>query len=239
MVRKNGEIPLYIQVKRAILDKIETREWAPHAKIPGEFEMTQLFSVSRATVRRALDELERDGVISRRTGDGTYVTIPQIDQRLGSFYSFSNEVRALGMANSTEVLDFSVLHGDSLLLNHLHLEKDSLVYRIRRLRIADEIPFAVETSYLPCSCFPQLTRELVEELGLYEAMKKSTNIVPDTAQETFEAVLMRDDDAKLLGCVSPVAALRLERITMAKDIVVEYCLSVVRGDRYKYHVFLR
>ncbi len=238
MVRENGGIPLYIQIKHAIFDKIEAREWTPQSKIPGEFEMARLFSVSRATVRRALDELEQDGVISRRAGDGTYVSIPQINQRLGNFYSFSNEIRALGMTNSTQVLDFSVLHGDLLVLSHLRLEQDALLYRIRRLRIADGTPFALETSYLPYILFPQLTQELVMELGLYEAMRRNANIIPNTAHEAFEAVLMRDDDAKLLRCTPPAAALRVERITTAGDIVVEYCLSLVRGDRYKYHVLL-
>lgn len=145
----------------------------------------------------------------------------------------------MGMTASTTVLDFVVLQGDPMLRSRMQLEPESLLYRIRRLRVADGIPFALETSFVPYDLCPKLTRELVDEYGLYEALRTSAGLQPDAARETFEAVLMTGEEASYLQCSVPSAALRLERLTTAGDVLVEYCVSVVRGDRYKYNVLLR
>lgn len=239
MIQSNGKVSLYIQIKQKIRERIETNEWKSGTKIPGEHELAALFGVSRATLRKALDDLERDGFVTRRAGDGTYVCVPKIDQRLGAFYSFSTEVRALGMAAATEVLEFALLYAEPMLQAKLRLSGESLIYRIRRLRLADGIPFALETSCVPQTLCSHLTQELVERYGLYEAMEKSAELHPDEAQESFEAVLMTREDAALLRCPLPSAALHLERITTANGVPVEYCNSIVRGDRYQYHVYLR
>lgn len=239
MIHANGKVSLYMKVKQQIRNKIETNEWQTGSKILGEFEMAKLFGVSRATLRKALDELERDGLVLRRPGDGTYVTVPRIDQRLASFYSFSSEIRSMGLLPSTQVLAFSVISADPSLFLHLQRPESPLVYRIHRLRMANDIPFAIETSYVPCGLFPKLTRALVDEFGLYAAMTKSGNITPDSAQETFESILMSEPDARLLKCTPPAAALYLERTTTSAETVIEFCTSVVRGDMYKYHVLLQ
>lgn len=239
MNRANGKVSLYVQVKQQMREHMESGRWPGSSRIPGEHELAAQFGVSRATVRRALDELEREGAVTRRVGDGTYVSVPRIDQRLGSFYSFSSEVRAMGMTASTAVLDFVVLRAEPMLRSRMGLAEEDLVYRIRRLRVADGIPFALETSYVPCGLCPRLTRELVDEYGLYEALRSSAGLQADSAQETFEAVLLTREEAAHLQCPVPSAALRLERLTAAGEILVEYCVSVVRGDRYKYHVLLR
>lgn len=239
MRRENGRISLYIQVKQQIRSRMESGQWPGSSRIPGEHELAAQFGVSRATVRKALDELEREGAVTRRVGDGTYVSVPKIDQRLGSFYSFSTEVRAMGMTASTAVMDFAVIRAEPLLQSRLRLPPEALVYRIRRLRVADGIPFALETSFVPYELCPRLTRELVDQYGLYEALQTSAGLRPDSAQETFEAVLLTREEAAHLQCPLPSAALRLERLTFAGEILAEYCVSLVRGDRYKYHVLLR
>ncbi len=239
MKRTSGKVSLYVQVKQQMRARMENGQWPSNSKIPGEHELAAQFGISRATVRKALDELELEGAVTRRVGDGTYVSVPKIDQRLGSFYSFSTEVRAMGMTASTTVMDFVVIQADPMLQSRMRLEPEALVYRIRRLRMADGIPFALETSFVPYSLCPKLTRELVDEYGLYEALRNSAGLQPDAAQETFEAVLLSREEALYLQCPVPSAALRLERLTTAGDALVEYCVSVVRGDRYKYNVLLR
>lgn len=239
MINANGKASLYIKIKQQIKSKIENSEWENGSKIPGEFNLAKQFSVSRSTVRKALDELERDGFVVRRPGDGTFVAIPKINQRLASLYSFSSEIRSIGYTPSTRIIDFVVISADPSILLHLQRPKSPLVYKIRRLRFANSIPFAIETSFIPCWLFPKLTRSLVDEYGLYSAMMKSANIKPDCAQETYEAIIMSEIDAELLNCVPPAAALYLERTTTSGDAVIEFCSSVVRGDMYKYNVLLR
>ena len=71
MIQSNGKVSLYIQIKQKIRERIETNEWKSGTKIPGEHELAAMFGVSRATLRKALDDLERDGLVTRRAGDGT------------------------------------------------------------------------------------------------------------------------------------------------------------------------
>lgn len=239
MIRSNGRVSLYLQVKQQMRTRIESGQWPSNSKIPGEHELTAQFGVSRATVRNALDELAREGMVIRRVGDGTYVSEPKINQRLGHFYSFSSEIRAMGMASSTTVLDFEVLQADPILQSRMRLGGADPVYRIHRLRMANDIPFALETSFVPCALCPSLTQELVDRYGLYEALQSSVGLRPDAASETFEAVLLSQEEAAYLQCAVPAAALRLERLATAGELLVEYCVSMVRGDRYKYNAVLR
>src|SRR5690606_31151647 len=138
--------------------------------------------VSRITVRQALRELENDGYLYRKQGKGTFVAAPQIEQRLSKFYSFSEELRKMGRTPSTQILDFKLKTVDDFLTEHLQITKDDSVFEITRLRLADQEPFAYETSFIPYQICPQLTQEKVAAHGLYKAMALE-GITPNKASE--------------------------------------------------------
>jgi GntR family transcriptional regulator len=144
----------------------------------------------------------------------------------------------MGYTPSTIVLDFTQISSDAALSGRLRLSPGSIVYRIKRLRLASGDPFAVETSYIPVALFPNMTKERVAENGLYSLMRQSRPLSPDSATESFEGVLLTEENARLLNTDSPSAGLYLERVTFAGDTVVEFCKTIIRGDCYKYHVSL-
>ena len=113
------------------------------------------------------------------------------------------------------------------------------VYYIKRLRLANDEPFAIETSYIPCDLCPNLTIGEVAAKGLYNTMKTKYNLIPNEAVETFEAVLINLNDAAYLNTGKNAPGLLLERITYASERIVEFCHGIIRGDRYKYQVVLK
>ena len=97
LIRQNSPVALYYQLKSILAQKIMNNEWQVGDRLPSEFELCKEYGVSRITVRQALAELEKDGLIKRRQGVGTFVTVPKIEQQLTSFYSFSEEFRKRGL----------------------------------------------------------------------------------------------------------------------------------------------
>ncbi len=240
MLDEKLPVALYYQLKEILIKKIKENEWPVNTRIPTERELCELYKVSRITVRQALDELEKEGYLYRKQGRGTFVTIPKLEQRLGSFYSFSEEIRKMGAVPEADILNFSISEGSDKLSEILTISQGEKVYGINRLRIADKEPFALEVSYIPVAVAPELSREGIEKDGLYNTLKATYGIVPDEAWESFEAVLVADEnDAAHLNVKRNSAALRIERVTKSKGVVIEYCTGLIRGDRYKYNVVLK
>lgn len=239
MLDEKAPVSLYYQLKEILIKKIVENEWPINTKLPAERELCEIYSVSRITVRQALDAMESEGYLYRKQGRGTFVTAPKLVQRLGNFYSFSEEIKKMGAEPSTKVVGFNIIECDEKIAQNLEIKKGDLVYSIERLRLANKDPFAVETSYIPYSIVEGLTKEEVENRGLYSTLQTTFNISPNEAVETFEAVLVNNDDVEYLKTKKHTAALRIERTTWANGSILEYCVSVVRGDRYKYRVFLK
>lgn len=239
MLDERSPVSLYYQLKEILIKKIKDGEWPVNTKIPTERELCEMFKVSRITVRQALDEMENEGFLYRKQGKGTFVTTPKLEQRLNNFYSFSEEIKKMGSRPDAKVLSFEVIECSGAVCQNLELNKGAKVYAIKRLRLADDEPFTLEISYIPYEMAVGMKKEEVEENGLYNTLKNTFGIFPDEAIETFEAVQVPADDALHLKVKKNTAALKLERVTRAQGRVVEYCVSMIRGDRYKYQVFLK
>lgn len=235
MLANNNTMKLYQQLTEIILNKITTKEWPPNYKIPTEEELCQIHQVSRMTVRNALSNLENAGYICRKPGRGTFVQDSKIDQKLARFYSFSEELEKKGLIHKTNVLSFDTIQSDAIVREKLALGENELVFRIKRLRLVDDIPYAFETSYLPYKLFPSLNTLIVSTKGLYNSMR-SLGIYPDRASETIGAIILSAHDAKLLQTSANSAALSLKRSTWSKATYVEYCESIIRGDKFTYTI---
>lgn len=238
MLNEKAPVALYYQLKEILVEKIKSNAWELSSKIPTERELCDLYKVSRITVRQALEQLEKEGFLYRKQGKGTFVTAPKIEQRLSKFYSFSEEIRNMGYTPDTKILEFKITESDELVAKHFN-EKGLPVYCIKRLRLANQEPFAVETSYIPRDLCPGLTADEVAAKGLYNTMKIKFSLTPNQAVETFEAVLINPHDAHYLHVGKNAPGLLLQRTTYANDRIVEFCDGIIRGDRYKYQVVLK
>lgn len=238
MIDESLPVALYQQLAQEFIVKIKSNEWPIDYVIPGELQLSKEYNISRSTVRQALDVLEREGYVIRKQGKGTRITAPKFKQRLVKFYSFSEDVRNMGYTPSSEMIWFKIIPAEERIARTLKIQKGESVFSVKRVRLADNTPLALETSYIPYDLYPFLTEELVVKNGLYNSMRKNIGLQPNQAHETFEAVIIPKAVAKLLRVECPAAGMSLRRITTSGSFVVEYCECIVRGDRYKYEVSL-
>ncbi|WP_262428892.1 GntR family transcriptional regulator [Paratissierella segnis] len=238
-IDKQNRMPLYSQLMDIIVEMIEEGNLKEDDQLPSERELCDTYDISRSTVRQAIQELEKEGYIYRLHGKGTYISPKMFKQNLLKFYSFTEEMKKLGKTPSSMVLDFDIINTNEKLAKKMRLNIGDKVYIFTRLRLADNEPMMLETSYVPCSRFPGLTKELLEENPMYDIFSKLYGVSITSAEETFQTVVTRDNEAKLLKYSLHLPSMMIERTTYETESVVEYTKSVARGDRFKYSVILK
>ena len=232
--------PLYRRIEADLRGRIRTGELPPGARVETELELMERYGVSRATVRQALGGLIAAGTLEVRRGLGTYVASGRFEHTIGGFYSFSREIERHGLEPGTEVLGLHREAASVAVAEALDLPAGAEVVALRRLRLAGPDPLVVETSHLPAERFPGLETVDFSQVRLYDTLLSTYGCRPTRARESFEPVLLTDDEATLLDQRRGAPALRVERIAFDQDDVpIEFCRSTVRGDRYRYSVELR
>lgn len=236
---RDGPVSLYVQLKRFILDQIENGDLQPSSRLPSERQLSEEFGVSRTTVRRALDDLAREGHIFTRVGRGTFVAERKIDQNLQVLTGFTQDMQERDLKASARILDSGLLQASAELAGALHIQEGAQVVRLKRLRIADGVPLAVESAHLPHHLCPGVLEHDLETGSLYEVLGNRYGLKLARAKQKIEAVLANEEEAQLLGLVRPSPVLLMERRTyLSSGDVIEYVKSAYRGDRYTFHVQL-
>jgi len=238
-IDKNSKLPLYYQLSDLIKEKIETGEWPEHHKLPPERELCQMYGVSRATVRQAMQELEVNGYIYKEHGRGTFVKPLKIRQDLLRFYSFTEEMKKLGKVPSSRVIDFCVEKCSEKVAKKMELQPGENVYKFTRLRLADEEPMMLETTYVLYEPFPGITREKLENTPLYNVLTQEFGVSFTMAEERFVPVLTRENEAELLQNLPRSPSMMIERLTYNHNRIVEYTVGIARGDKFEYRVVLK
>lgn len=233
-------VPLYQQLKEIIIRKIERSEWKPDEKIYSENQLFEMYDVSRNTAKKAIEDLVQEGVLYRIQGKGTFVSRPKIEHSLSGFYSFSQVLKEKGLNPKDILLDVTVERASRKVADALKLEEGEEVVLLKRLRCADDEPIILETSYMPKSKVSQ--HEALNQVGdiaLYDILRNEFNIIVMSAKETFEPILIRHGEKEHLEVEVGSPALLLERIAYDQTKTpIEYCKSIVRGDRCKFYTEL-
>ncbi|MGG1576248.1 GntR family transcriptional regulator [Fictibacillus sp. NRS-1165] len=236
-IDKTSRIPLYIQLMDILVNKMED-EIGENGQLPSEREICQQYDLSRTTVRQAINELEKDGYIYKVHGKGTFVSPKKVNQELVKFYSFTEEMKKLGKVPVSKVLSFDVIEADRKISNKFLVAEGTKIYCFSRLRIADDIPMMLETSFVPYDLFPGITKKDLENTALYDIFRNRFETEITMADELFMPVMTNEKEAKLLQMPPCLPCLRIERITHGINRVIEYTNTIARGDKFKYHVRL-
>lgn len=236
-IEKDNKTPLYLQLSEFLLTII--KKGKPGDRLPTERALSETYQVSRATVRQAILDLERDGYLQRFHGRGTFIAPQTINQQLIKFYSFTSEMKELGKVPTSEVISFDVSPCNQKIANKMSLSLGEKVYRIVRLRLADSVPMLIDTTYLPLARFPHLKRSEVEKRPLYDILTLDYHATLSHAKERFCPVPTNAWESHLLKVDREVPSLKIERFTWDNDELLEYTISIARGDQFQYEVFLR
>lgn len=210
----------------------------PNEKLFSERELTQVYGVSRITVRLALQELEKRGLVYKKHGKGTYVSeISNSAVDLSQAYSFTEQMRRIGKIPSTKILSFSTILVTDFIAQQLQVSLGDQVFELERLRLADGIPMMLERTYVPVEIFPQLSKERLEELPLYEIFFEDYGQQIRLAEEEFYASIALDNEANLLRIPNSSPVLHLIRKTYNdRNRLIEFTFSIARGDQFRYKV---
>ncbi|MDO4596165.1 MAG: GntR family transcriptional regulator [Coriobacteriaceae bacterium] len=230
--------PLYDQLVDILSEKIE-HEYRPGDLMPSERELSERYGLSRTTVRLALQELERLGLVVRQHGRGTFVADRSAQTtNLMQSYSFTDQMRAMGRVPKTTILEFCEFEADKNLSEHMGVRMGDKLFKLKRLRSADGMPMMVERTYLPVKKFMSLKRPMLEVKSLYDVIEQDFHEDIHVAEEEFFASIARPADARILEIAEGSPVLDLIRTTYdSGNEIIEYTLSVARADQFKYKVY--
>lgn len=221
--------PLYLQLSKAIRSLIEAGTLRGAEALPSERELARATGLSRITVRNAIQDLSREGLISKRHGAGTYIS-PQIDQPLSVLLGFTADMARRGANSASVVLRKGTGLPDPDDMLKLGLSPNDEVVRLSRVRMSDGEPLAVEHAVVP------LYAVRPEDIGdsLYDALRASGHM-PVRALQRLRSAIADAHEAKLLRVEPGSPLLHIERRSfLANGRPIEVTKSAYRGDRYDF-----
>ena len=239
-IHKDTPVPLYFQLKQNIQQLIGSGSLQTGDMLPTEKELCERLSVSRPTVRQALNELVVEGLLVRKKGKGTQVAPPKV---AGLFFqqleSFNAEMSQKGLVPTTKVLALKKIPATEQANARLQLAQTDALIQLTRLRFANGEPVVYLDTYLPHALFADILGQNFEEHSLYERMAELHGIRVQRVQREIEAVNATHRQAEWFGVKTGKALCRVETIACAESgHPVEYSVAYYLGDRNKFSVEL-
>ena len=232
-----GPVPLHHQVYVDLKAAVDNGEFKAGDRLPSERELAQSYGCSLITIRRALDELSREGRLQRHRGRGTFVLPPRLDRDIAGAMSFTEEMQRRGLDPETRLLAARPEGAVESVATALQLEPGSPTLYLERLRVAGGEPLLLEMVHLPAERFPGLLASDLEHNSLYDVLTERYQTPIVRAREALEPVLMPAREAALLGTKPRSLALLVSGVAYtADDTPVEFGRTFVRGDRTRYYV---
>ncbi|HEY2328102.1 MAG TPA: GntR family transcriptional regulator [Gaiellaceae bacterium] len=211
-----------------------TEALSPGDAIPSERQLSVDFAVSRLTVRAALDDLVREGYLTRRQGAGTFVSEPKVAKGMTIVASFSDDMRERGMRPGSRTLALDVVPAGARLGRILHVSPSERVVSVKRLRLADGEPMAIELLHVRESLVPGLIAADLETNSFYDLLASRWGVEIVGGTQTVEPTVTNDEESAALTVPLHSPALLFERVTRAAaGDIVEFTSSTYRGDRYR------
>jgi GntR family transcriptional regulator len=233
-----GRGPRYVQLRRRLEEGIETGVLPPNSSLPPERELADITGLSRVTVRKAIQELVREGLIEQRQGSGSFIRerVVRMEQSLSELTSFSEDMARRGLETTSRWLERGVFMAAPDEVAALDLSEGAQVARVYRLREAGGRPMALERAALPLDILPN---PLEVTTSLYEVLGRLGHR-PVRAVQKISAINLETREADLLCIKEGAAGLSIERTSFLEDgRVVELTRSLYRGDAYDFVAELR
>jgi len=229
-LRSADSAPRYVQVATVFRNLVERGALRAGDALPSERDLSSITGLSRVTVRKAVETLLREGVLSRRHGSGTFVA-RRIEQPLSVLAGFSEDMRSRGSRPGSKWISKALTRPSPKEAMALGVGPDEQVLRLLRVRTADDEPLAIETAVVPASVLP--SPDLVET-SLYGALAER-GFRPGHGVQRLHAALAAPEEAQLLMIPLGSAILRIERRAfLPSGRPIEFTTSSYRGDRYDF-----
>lgn len=231
--------PLYRQLKRILRDHILDGRYAPHERLPSEHELVRAYGISRVTARQALGELEREGLVFRVQGKGSFVAKPPVVHRMTSLKGFAEEMSSQGFESISRVLKTEPVRASSTVAQRLGLQEGDPVFEIHRVRLVNREPVSLDVSFFPLEVGRRLVREDLVTRDIFWLLENACGLPLGAAECQFGTAAADTDMAASLGIWEGAPLLSIERLTHGGDgRPLDYEHLYIRSDRFRYTLSL-
>lgn len=227
-------LPRYREIARELQEQIESGVYQEHQAIPSEPELAKQYEVSRMTARQAINELVYDGVLYRIKGKGTFVNHQKYEKSIHGLTSFSEDMIQKGFKPSSLLINKTYIEASDLIAAKLQIKPRDPVIELKRVRLADDEPMALEFVYLPVSIIKELP-DNIGEISLYDYIERELGLLIDYSIQEIEAICLEKEMSDYLK-VNPGAPCLLICLQsyLKNGQIFEYVESYYRADRYKF-----
>ncbi|WP_028204592.1 GntR family transcriptional regulator [Paraburkholderia nodosa] len=229
--------PLYVQIKDTLRERILNGTYAPHSQMPSEHELCALFGVSRITVRQALGDLQKEGLVFRLHGKGTFVSRPKAFQNVTSLQGFAEAMSSMGYEIVNQLRSFRIIKADRHVAQRLNLPEGAPVAEIHRVRMLNREPVSLELTWVPEALGKRLANADLGTRDIFLILENDCGVPLGHADVSIDAILADDDIARALRVEDGSPVLRIERLTHdASGNPIDYEYLYFRGDAFQYRL---
>jgi GntR family transcriptional regulator len=230
----HSRVPRYHRIAEALRERIRVGELASGARLDNQRQLAKSFGVTLMTLRQALELLEREHLITRRHGLGTFVAAPSIDYDILQLRRFAGDLSAKGEHVATRLLGTRFAAADRCVAEALRLAGRPRVLVIERLRLVDEHPMSLQRSFLPSPLGDEVIRADLALTPLHQVLEFKLGVVITRASETVSAVRLGRREARDLGCRAGEPAFESERVSYdTGGVPVVFDRVFIPGDRFR------
>ncbi|MGO4886294.1 GntR family transcriptional regulator [Anaerobacillus sp. MEB173] len=226
-------IPIHIQLKKEIEKNILNGRYKN--KLPSEQELMRQYSISRSTVRKAVEQLVHEGILEKKHGIGTFITVKPIQDWLGNLSSTTETLRKMGVKPGAKLLSHGIITPSQELS---HLKEFGDIYFIKRIRYADNIPMSIENHYYPIKIGKQLIKFNLNEATLYDILEKELGLYLSEANQVITSGKLSKEDSNYLETSNKNVLVSDRMITDNNGRWVEYFKAYYRADIYSFNIKL-
>lgn len=229
--------PIYLQICELIREKIDSGEIVIGSRIWSESDIMEKFNVSRNTARKAIETLQNEGIVFRIQGKGSFVSQPKVDYGLQSLMSFSEEINEKKLNPTSKVICFTREHPEPFHATNLKIPEDQWVFKLERIRFADQYPIAYQITFIPENLCPGLLDYDFTDKSLYDVFEKQYNHVLSWQKTVIKPVVADNYIAEIFKVSPRTPLLYTESITyLAGGTPVESNKNIYLSERYQFTV---
>ncbi len=233
----HSDIPLYTQLRELLRARILDGTYAPTSKLPSESELVQRLNVSRITVRQALGDLQKEGLIYKLHGKGTFVARPKAFQNVTTLQGLAESLGQHGFEVINQLHSFKYIAATATVAEKLRLPTGSEVVEIKRVRLINREPVSLEITWLPAALGARLEKADLATRDIFLILENDCGLPLGHADLAIDAVLAESDLTRALRVEEGSPILRIERLTYTADgKPVDFEHLYYRGDAFQYRL---
>ncbi|HEV7914357.1 MAG TPA: GntR family transcriptional regulator [Albitalea sp.] len=229
-------LSLHSQIREIVRRRVFDGTYAPHSQMPSEAQMMDAFQVSRITIRQALGDLQKEGLIFKVAGKGSFVAKPKAFQSLSRLQGFGEAMSPSGYETFSQVLSTRQVAATERVARRLGMATGDAVFEIQRLRYLNREPISVDVSYFPPALGERLAQEDLATRDIFVILENDLGQQLTHADVQIEAISADESLARQLRIAEASPLLRIERLTHAGEQPIDFEFLYYRGDAFQYRL---